>query len=875
MKFSQTTASVVNNSALQFIVTNGLASDAGIVKVVSSPYDFTIPVGIEGKNTSVTLNETDAAGGSGEITIIPVNQKHPFANNNITDELQFYWIIDASASITPQKLTHTYTFDANDTLPNATGFVAARFNDNQWEPDGGDESLTSVAGGNITFTEKNYIKGEYTAGTTSNFTLLETYYLRDNAPLIASGAAWRNLETWSIASHADNLIINRPNSLPNRNTVIIKEGHKVEVYDNGIRLSKLRLYGELNLNATEEHDFGSITGTGTLVLKNNASNHFVLPNANISGFIAADSGTIVYDGTGYLPNISNYNQIKLIGDGNKNMPNTNLNINGNLTIESGVLSNDYNTNITIKGNWTDNSTSAGFVAGNGTVTFSGSQPQMIAAPNAVKTFYNLVIANGSDLTISNKAKVTAAGHTTISGVLNLTSSSLGTTSFIDNGITQTGTAKVQRRIRDEVWHYIGLPVTVVNRSQFNKTNFWYFNEAASDSWNSTSFITDDKGWVKPADGNLVANYGEARGFAYMYHGSVINFSGILNSGNKSAALSYTNTGLGDQFDGWNLLANPYPSALNWDNVDKTNIEAAVYYYQDATQGTPEAANYATYIDEFTFTNGGKALVPQMQGFFVKAKNTANGQTFALNNSMRAHPENNATFYKSNKNEKQWNLKLSAISGDLFDETLIRFKEGATDKHDADFDAYKLFSKSQNIPQIYSLETRKVMQSINTLPTFDEETIIPLGIRVTEAGEYEIKVVEFDFPTNTDVYLYDSQNKTYTLLEQNKSYKTNIEAGNHINRFSIRFSTQAIDNETDENNVNIYTSEGTLFVNIDLFDEVQGEIKIIDLAGKVIYTRNIYNQYYFEIPVNLPQSVYLVQVVYNQKVSSKKVFIQSN
>jgi len=875
LKLKTLSASILNYSNTKLIITNGLVSDAGVVKTVESPYNFTIPLGIANKNTAVTFAEVNASGGSGEITIVPVNGKHPFANNNIVDELQFYWIVDASASITPQQLTHTYTYASSDALPSNAGFVAARFVDDQWDPDGGNQSGTSVGANTIVFSNKNYLVGQYTCGITTNFILLETYYSRDNAPLIASGADWRNLETWSTKSHADNLIINRPNSLPNRNTVIIKTNHKVKAYDNGIRLSNLSLFGELDLGITQDHDFGSITGSGTLLLKNNASNEFALPIATISDFVSAGNGKIVFEGTGRLPNITTYNNLELIGDGNKNMSAVNITINGNLLIQGGVLSNDFNTNIYIKGNWTDNSTAAGFIAGTGTVVFNGAQPQMIIAPIGVKSFYNLTVATGSNLTISNKARVTATGTTTIDGTFNLTSSSLGTSSFIDNGIVQTGTANVQRRIYDEVWHYLGLPVTVVDRSKFNVTNFWYFDETVADSWNSTSFASDDKGWTKPTDGNLVANYGAATGFAYRYHARVLNFSGILNSGNKSTVLSYTDSHLGDSYDGWNLLANPYPSALNWDNVDKTNIESAIYYYRDATSASPDAANYATYVDEFAFTNGGTALVPQMQGFFVKAKSSANGQNFTLDNAMRAHPESNAAFYKSatTKTNKQNFLKLNAGKDSLFDEAIIRFDGNATQKYDSKLDAYKLFSKAEKLAQFYSFDNQHTLYSINTNPLFDEQTVIPLGLRVGEAGDYDINVLDFDFPEQTNVYLYDNLTSDFIDLNLQKTHRVSLEKGNHANRFSIRFSKET--NSVDEASLDVYSVANQVVVKIKTLEEVSGEINVFDILGKLIVTKQIENQYYFEIPTNTNQGVYIVQVVYNQKSYSKRVYLSND
>ncbi len=441
LNLSSTLGTISNAGSNKFIQTNGLAGDAGIIKSLTSPYNFTFPIGVSTKYTPAQFSET-SAGQSGTIKVIPVNSKHPYANNNLTDELKFYWIV-STMGLVPVNVTHTYTFVASDALPSTASYVSGRFLSNQWTPVLGGETGTSIAGSNLIFTSKNYIDGEFTCGVSTNFGILNTYYSRDHAPLITTGADWRTLSTWSTLGHSDDLHI--PNTLPNANSVIIKTGHKVVSYDPGINISNLTLNGDLQLNATASHDFGSVTGTGKLSLKNNVTGQFVLPTANLTSFTSATGGTIEYDGAGDLPAVSTYNNLLLSGIGTKNIPNQNLILNGNLQIAAGQLNNGFGIDITIKKNWIDNVSSGGFTSLAGKVSFNGTIAQSITSTVNTK-FYNLEINNSNGLTLINPVEITnnliltlGKINTTLANSLTLSNSNsnivsgagLGTTSFVN------------------------------------------------------------------------------------------------------------------------------------------------------------------------------------------------------------------------------------------------------------------------------------------------------------------------------------------------------------------------------------------------------------------------------------------------------------
>jgi hypothetical protein len=137
----------------------------------------------------------------------------------------------------------------------------------------------------------------------------------------------------------------------------------------------------------------------------------------------ATGNTVTYNGGSATMRSQTYYHLTIAGTGNKIISTTDITVNGNLTISSGVLNNTTNNrNIVLAGNWINNVGTAGYTAGTGTVTFSGTVAQTLGGTGST-TFKNI--------TLNNTAGIIQSMSATITGVLTLT-----------NGIITTGTTTV-------------------------------------------------------------------------------------------------------------------------------------------------------------------------------------------------------------------------------------------------------------------------------------------------------------------------------------------------------------------------------------------------------------------------------------------------
>jgi len=144
---------------------------------------------------------------------------------------------------------------------------------------------------------------------------------------------------------------------------------------------------------------------------------------------SATGNTVTYNGGSATMRSQTYYHLTIAGTGNKIISTTDITVNGNLTISSGVLSNTTNNRtVILAGNWINNVGAAGYTAGTGTVTFSGTATQTLGGTGTT-TFRNL--------TLNNAAGISQAMSSTITGVLTLTAGIIttGTTSVI---ISSTG-----------------------------------------------------------------------------------------------------------------------------------------------------------------------------------------------------------------------------------------------------------------------------------------------------------------------------------------------------------------------------------------------------------------------------------------------------
>lgn len=588
--------------------------------------------------------------------------------------------------------------------------------------------------------------------------------------------------------------------------------------------------------------------------------------------------------------------------GNPSDPYSNEPSSGN-RINAGAYGNTVQASKTFTGlniTWTGNVDKNWQNAGNWDLNVVPTINDNVTIPSGL-TNYPL-INNGTttalcnDLTIENSASVTIApnGQMTVNGSITnnagtggllIQSNSTGTGSLIQNSSSPVD-ATVQRFLASpgRSWHILTAPISNADiASVFPSTdNLYYYDESTNDFWLNNQYGAGSvDGWTPISSGTM----NPKKGYLYSFFQTTLNFAGTLNNSDaaNNISIQYTNHGTTapngvdyKNLDGWNLIANPFTSAIDWTKVDASaaNLYDAIYVW-DAANKTYKSYVNGTDSYDGASTNGGSQFIPAMQGFFVKV-NEALGTNATLSIPAAARVHNSQNFWKNYSKIQNNFLCLNISSNGYTDQTVVRFTKNATYNVDNRLDAYKLFTYVQNVPQIYTNGiSGNTEYSINTLPLNISTIAIPLQI-IPGGTEYSISVSKFNF-LDYNVFLKDNDNDNLSEINQNSVFKYTKDGNENSGRFELIFEPKnlLLNQKIIDSKLTIYPNPNNgKFILRVINESNEYEIKIIAAGGKKIFEHKFFDHQYHSINLgNVPQGIYILWLIDNKHSEYRKIVIK--
>jgi hypothetical protein len=590
-----------------------------------------------------------------------------------------------------------------------------------------------------------------------------------------------------------------------------------------------------------------------------------------------------------------------------------LEVHGNLLINTtGILQMDDGSGSTpdgqlyLYGNWTNSLTTTAFNEGNGTVHFVGSSLQVINnnVHTNVETFGSVVLNNDFNTFNSNNLRTRDNLLLSLNKKLTIASNDFVTAGikFTNNGIVEI--ANHGQFIQDfdtdtNDGDYSGSKFEVERIAQVKTTDYVYWsapteNVAVTSLPNGNHFEWDTLyentyngtfgNWVAPTTTNMTRGKGYiARAFngsstvqpmtKFFYgkpHNGAITLPirrGTFDGLDYDAEPGNLNNVLTTKYDdNWNLVGNPYPSAIDAEEfliLNQTKIEGSIWIWKHGIDPTSlvdpfygdfiynySSNDYIKYnglgsTEPDTYPQG---IIASGQGFMVNMLHTAaTPNTLAFNNSLRtgpaATPYDNSFFFRSANNESSvvqaqekhriWLDIINSTTGQM-DRMLVGYSTNSTMERDHLYDC--IYVPRAEVSLFSLIDSEPFIIQGRSLP-FTDSDLVPLGARIVAAGNHTIAIKKVDglFADDQNIYLEDKLLGIIHDLKQGP-YNFTSEAGVFKNRFVLRYTNQALSTTSFNALQNVIVSSQNNQISVKSAIENIDSVTVYDVLGREIVSQ---------------------------------------
>jgi hypothetical protein len=532
-------------------------------------------------------------------------------------------------------------------------------------------------------------------------------------------------------------------------------------------------------------------------------------NLDAPGIITTGPNTITLIGDNQSINAgtNSLNNLSVSGTGTKFFT-SDVTILGDLTIES-MLDPGSGRTVTIEGNLINNGS---LVNTSEILRFTGTNAQIISG-SALTSVSNMTVEKtGGSLAVNSAVNLLGTMEIPAPSNIDFDGSGTGVFTLVSNasndarigevaaGSNLTGDLTFEKYfvgIGAKYWRHIGSPVTgatvadlqneIPVSGSFIGTNngtgtipsnaypsLYYYDPASG----LATATLDDRWVVYPVSTNTevlnsLGNMG--RGYAAWIRDTgpvTFDLSGLVNYGTIDFNLSGAN-------EGWNLLANPYPSDIDWNNPGwtKTDIQGAAIHVWDGSQ-------YLTWNG--TTGSLGNGRIAKGQGFWVQAATTA--AQLVADETVKTSTA--AATYRLGAPEIPV-IELTVRNGQYKDQAFIQFSDDAQHFYDIK-DADKLQNSIYNLS---SLSLDSVALSINVLNAANCEFEVPLSLTNAWLGDYSMTYnINEAVSSSYEIMLVDKFTEQHYVLTRGEQVNfilnDEVESQN-INRFYLVFTPLAI------------------------------------------------------------------------------------
>ncbi len=435
----------------------------------------------------------------------------------------------------------------------------------------------------------------------------------------------------------------------------------------------------------------------------------------------------------------------------------------------------------------------------------------------------------------------------------------------------------------------GFDVTETN----NPSMFTYNNQVASGTgWspiantNATN-LTAGVGYRMLVRGDRTPTNITAATTDNMNAAITLSATGTLRTGtvalNASSTPAINNTANTTTAD-YSLVGNPYQSAVDWNAVTKSGIDAT-YYAWDPNMGTTGVQRGRYVVFNGTTNDNVSSQVGQFiqpgQAFFVK--NTVSGTAGTLTFQEAHKATTSANVFRTNNQTESTNF--ASLSMQLYDPNELAIGGYPIDATKAVFgsdytnelglgDATKLEAAGENIAWFRN-NTKLAIDAAAPVTTSDELAMKTLRLGANKSYTFKIQTTNFD--TALTPYLVDTFLNTQTEIATSQAFLASFATTSNVasyneNRFKIVFQNALLNTDTFATQVGLYPnpSKGNGFY-LQLPATAQATVRLYNTLGQEIAISH--NEGHYQAYQSLAAGVYHIMVTQGEKISKLKWIVE--
>ncbi len=456
--------------------------------------------------------------------------------------------------------------------------------------------------------------------------------------------------------------------------------------------------------------------------------------------------------------------------GNNNIPSITINAGAELRLTASAT---YKSYINRSGFYAYLQTTAPRFLGTGTLRFNEGGLNTGAVLSLTR-FYGVVavragvsVASNGNMSFENNSVLLSGGVATADLTKNYSGTVTGNINYNRSGSLYGG------------YNYWSSPVTAattsVLASNYGNNVYQYDNQIAGSGTNP------QLAWGSAITSPTVMTPG--RGYIQTYAGNGnVKFVGTSNEGtvNIPVTVNGSNT--------FNLLGNPYPSALSYSSLKATNANLGSVYLWSFSGNIPYNSSSYVVMSGLGVLSGNivagfnSAEIGAGQGFLAQVSG-AGSISFNSNQRVPNYPGNSTQFLDNDSPYSILRLRLTNPNQISFD-AVVGFGETGTDGVDFGFDSPRM--PSSEVLELYTMLGDDQFTT-QYLPVLNTARVIDLGVVMATAGTYSFDLNLFDnFDPTVRVFLEDRKTGEFHNMNASSNYSFTNDPAFVGTRFRLHF-----------------------------------------------------------------------------------------